>query len=396
MYKMRLNQKLPIAFFTILTYPFFHEKKATTPIDWKNVKNILVYNTVDILGDTIILLGFLRILKSNAPQAKITLCAKSFARDVYKNQSVYDEFFALSFDDSFLKKREVFKQLNETYYDVVINPRGDFRDIFFMYFLNSGRKISHTRTGGGYLLTDAIVPYYEKEYSHFLEDKAYLLENMGCKFSVEELFPRIFLTNNDKKFLKNYFYNLKIKNEFIVGIHPGASGPVKRWQYYGDLLKKIREQYKNVFFLIFGGSDEEEEIKKTISGLDDSCFKIIRENLENYIKIVGVCDCFLSNDSAAAHIAAAYGMPSIDIFTNNFPCMWKPANFKQKTVCIHRRLPCQLCYRTDKCKLGTYECRDSITAEEVFETFKKLVEDYGLENIEAKLLSFKRFEVCSI
>lgn len=385
MYKMRLNQKLIITFFTLLTYPFFHEKKATVPIDWKNVKNVLVYNTVDILGDTIILLGFLRILRSNAPQAKITVCAKSFARDVYKSQNVCDEFFDLSFNDSFSKKMKTFKQINKICYDVAINPRGDFRDIFFMYFVNAIRKISHTRTGGGYLLTDAIPAYYEKRYSHFLEDKAYFLKNIGCNFDSEELFPRIFLTDYDKEFLKKYFYNLKIENRFIVGIHPGASGYVKRWQQYGELLKKIRNKYDNVFFLIFGGPEEETEVKKTISGLDDDCFEVIRENLENYIRIVGICDCFLSNDSAAAHIAAAYGMPSIDILTNNFPCMWKPANFNHSTVCIHKRLPCQLCYRNDKCKLGTYECRDSITVEEVVKTFVKLVEDYGLEHIISKL-----------
>ena len=100
---------------------------------------------------------------------------------------------------------------------------------------------------------------------------------------------------------------------------------------------------------------------------------IVNESIENYIKLVGFCDWFISNDSGAAHIAAAYGIPTIDIFTNNLICWWGPYNYNDKTICIGKDLPCKPCYRSDKCKEKTLECNKSISVEEVFTEFADML-----------------------
>ena len=170
MQRMRMSQKIPIEVFSFFIKPFFHEKKIDKPINWKEVKNILVLDTIDLLGDMVMLLGFLRILRLNAPAARITVCARPFTYGVLKNLDLIDDFIGLSLKDSFAKKKEVLGILNKQLYDLAINPRGDFRDILYMYFVNAQRKISHTRTGGGFLLTDPLPADYSDPYSHAIED----------------------------------------------------------------------------------------------------------------------------------------------------------------------------------------------------------------------------------
>ena len=104
-------------------------------------------------------------------------------------------------------------------------------------------------------------------------------------------------------------------------MHPGASGKVREWLYYGELLKKIQEEYENIFFVIFSGPGDKVCVDNARRYLQRE-YIIVNESIENYIKLVGFCDCFISNDSGAAHIAAAYGIPTIDIFTNNLICWW--------------------------------------------------------------------------
>ena len=73
MQRMRMSQKIPIEVFSFFIKPFFHEKKIDKTINWKEVKNILILDTIDLLGDMVMLLGFLRILRLNAPAARITV-----------------------------------------------------------------------------------------------------------------------------------------------------------------------------------------------------------------------------------------------------------------------------------------------------------------------------------
>ena len=57
MQRMRMSQKIPIEVFSFFIKPFFHEKKIDKTINWKEVKNILILDTIDLLGDMVMLLG---------------------------------------------------------------------------------------------------------------------------------------------------------------------------------------------------------------------------------------------------------------------------------------------------------------------------------------------------
>lgn len=372
MYKLRPKQKFLIELFSLLIRPFLHVTKRNEKVELKKVKNILIVDTIDVLGDMVILLPFLRILKQNAPFAEITICARPLALAVFKEQDVLDKFIPCSFNDSLIYKRKIIKELNNNNYDMILNPGGDFRDILFMYFIKGKRKISHTRTGGEFLLTDPIPADYTNEFSHALEDRLYVLKQIGCTFKEGDKYPRIILNKFYKNYNEEFLLQHDLKDKLLIGIHPGASGIVREWPYYGELMNTIENTEKNLFFLVFAGPNDIENIKNIEKTYKGNNLLVIREKLENYISLVNVCDYFISNDSGAAHVAAAYGKPTIDIFTNNIPERWKPYNFNQSTICISHSLPCKPCYKRNKCKLGNYKCKYDITVEEVFEKYKLL------------------------
>lgn len=63
----------------LLLSAVYHTEKIDTPIDFKNVKKILVLDPTAI-GDTVMLIPFLKVLKQNFTNASITLVCQKHAK----------------------------------------------------------------------------------------------------------------------------------------------------------------------------------------------------------------------------------------------------------------------------------------------------------------------------
>ena len=50
---MRMSQKIPIEVFSFFIKPFFHEQRKDQPINWKEVKNILILDTIGRYGNVV-------------------------------------------------------------------------------------------------------------------------------------------------------------------------------------------------------------------------------------------------------------------------------------------------------------------------------------------------------
>jgi len=82
----------------------------------------------------------------------------------------------------------------------------------------------------------------------------------------------------------------------------------------------------------------------------------------------------ISNDSGPVHVASGVGAPVISIFGRKqkglSPVRWRPLG--DKAIAIHKDVGCIECLAHD-CKKG-FLCLKAISAEEVFEKAKNLLE----------------------
>lgn len=107
-------------------------------------------------------------------------------------------------------------------------------------------------------------------------------------------------------------------------LHPFASSPDKCWT-----LERFRElaRYLALWKLtpVFLAAPED----------DVSAFagnRVVQGSLENAKAVISKASLFVGNDSGPAHIAAAFGVPSVVLFAGSNPAIWGPWRTESEVV----------------------------------------------------------------
>jgi len=236
---------------------FIHEKKLKMPIDWKNAREILIidYNAI---GDIVMLIPFICAVKENAPSAKITLACRYLAEDVLSNQGLVDTFITSDrrwFSTRHHVLRDIFEaeltihKCRRISFDIILEPRGDLRDIYLMHFLKAKRKAGFTHTGGAYMMTDPVDA--DASITHIIDEKMYFLDRLGCKVDKNNCNPKLELSrwqivDNDVFITKN-----ELVNTLTIGIHPAASLGLKEWEGFAELIHCLHREVPTAKFVVF-------------------------------------------------------------------------------------------------------------------------------------------------
>lgn len=353
---------------------FIRTHKYDNPIDWSALKEIAILDPTAI-GDSIMLIPFLKIIRKNAPNASITLVCGRWAKDILEDQGLVDRFILLNNVKALMSVKLFFKnvkeilatlrEINRFKYDIALEPRGDLRYIFFMHFITSDRKASYNYTGGENMLTDVITP--SNDVNHLINDKIYLLEQLGCDTEGEMNSPRLLLTEEQKSANMRFMVENRLEERYIIGIHPGASMKARQWNKFDELILLLGKKHKNCALIIFEAPNEYDTVAPLVNKAK-SCniwFAIIKESLKRYVGLMDICDHVICNDSSAGHIAAALGIPVTVIYGPAVPESVRPLGVNTINNISHH-VECKPCI-SNTCLRGTYECLNLVTAEEVLE-----------------------------
>ena len=341
--KIKKLQKVDKAFKSIYLFP--KNKKRREPIVNAPVNRILIIASM-MIGDTIMLIPALRVLKKKFPDARISLLCEPVVQIILADQRLADDFYIIK--TPWLHKNDGKKQLyqiwqsireaNTTKYDIAIDFRGDWRNIFLMNFIKARRKISFNYSGGEYMLTD-IVPSPDKSVKHYIDEWLYLLEYLGCKAAPEDKYPILNLTKDSEKILQAFIAENNLQSKFIIGIHPGASVAARKWdeKKYADLIINIAKTQPESVFVLFEGPGERNTVEQIKAYLNKMSINplVVNVNLKKYIILMRVCDLIICNDSGAGHIAGALNKPSVILFGKADPETVKPYNKNQVRLISH-------------------------------------------------------------
>jgi ADP-heptose:LPS heptosyltransferase len=111
-----------------------------------------------------------------------------------------------------------------------------------------------------------------------------------------------------------------------VIVHPFASAPGKTWpaDRFATLARWLRDDLKLPVTLVGAQTDDFSPFKE---------FEILRgAEFDRLKRVLQSSSLFIGNDSGPAHMAAAFGLPSVILFGVTDPLVWAPWRTRSETV----------------------------------------------------------------
>ncbi|MFQ5456533.1 MAG: glycosyltransferase family 9 protein [Nitrospirota bacterium] len=268
---------------------------------------------------------------------------------------------------------KIVNYLKRKRFDVAIDLRGDYRNIFFFTYLIGARcRISFNKTGGSYFLTHSL------EYipSHHELDKNFRIAQLfGIKKS-DDYRIKIPISKDDYDKVNYLLENLGIKeNDILIALHPGSK-QIQRWraERFGELGDRLIEMYKAKVLLtgVLTDKDLEVTITKKIKGnLTSLIGKTSLKELTALMKRINLLIC---NDTGVLHLASFMNTPTIALFGPTDPEVYSHRNI---TV-IRKILPCVPC-NIEKCKIKNQKpgvCMDELIVDDIFRKIHTLLSNF--------------------
>lgn len=276
------------------------------------------------VGDAVMSLPALRVIRGRFPQAEITIQARPSVADLYAREHFADSIMlygAARGAHGFAAKWRAAQEIRRERFDCAILLPNSFDSALIPWLAGVPRRIGYSRDGRGFLLTDRIrpplrgeMPRHERYYYLELLRRAGLLDSLldGGPIALDG-------AGEAREQGLRRFEALGV-GEPVIGVSPGAAyGNAKRWlpERFAEAAVAIAS-VKRAAVAVFGSRDEKNicaEVEAAVTAAGCKALNLAgTTTLARFIEFAAACILFLTNDSGAMHIAYALGVPSVTVF----------------------------------------------------------------------------------
>jgi lipopolysaccharide heptosyltransferase II len=173
----------------------------------------------------------------------------------------------------------------------------------------------------------------------------------------------VFLSDAERAWAKEYLSSKGVfLNQPIVGFHPGATWPNKRWpaQKFGEVAKHLLRE--GIQIVITQGPNEREfaeAVAHSAGGASRQLIVLDVLNLRQLAAALAQLSVYVANDCGAMHLAVAVGTKTLGIFGPSQPEIWFPYPQGNGHLALVEPVDCRPCHK-DYCPLGTLACLENL------------------------------------
>lgn len=340
-------------------------------------EKILVFHTA-FLGDVILNLPMVQILKREYPNAEIDVAAIPNAAQVLQNHPAIHR--VIEYDKRGSQKGiagmvRLIGMLRQNRYDLAIVSHRSMRSALIVAAAGIPRRVCFSKSAGRWFFTD-VVTY--RPSLHEVERNISLLRPLNIIPQKKEL-PSVYLSDEDIVAVDLAMQRHGIdSSQRFIGIAPGSAWATKRWppEHFAVLVKKIAE--RNWLPLLIGGAGDRELCASIVQMSQTKSVRNLAGELTvlQSAELLRRCAMMISNDSAPVHLAVAVRTPVIAIFGPTVPAFgFGPYGDSDRVVQIEG-LQCRPCsiHGGDVCPIGTFECMRELTAEVIMANIDQIVQ----------------------
>lgn len=309
--------------------------RCNQSIDLTQVKRVLILRP-DEIGDLVLTTPFLREFRRLLPDAWITLVVNPVTYNLveqypYVNQIlVYDQRVSRRCRPFILPIRALVLahcQLRSQRFDLALLPRWDtdaYYSAFLLYFSGAPWRLGFSeqvterkrRFNRGFdrLLSHAL---NDRNPKHEVERSLNLVRYLGGRPQDDHL--ELWLSSEDEAFAEHMFGSGYLPSSPLVAFGVGASAAQRRWpiENFVTLGAWLKQCYlANI--VVVGGRSEQELGRQLAHALGNDVIDMTgRATLRQTAALLTHCHLYVGNDAGPMHLAAAAGIPVVEI--SSFP-----------------------------------------------------------------------------
>jgi heptosyltransferase-2 len=344
----------------------------------EKIEKILVIR-LSSLGDVILTTPVLRTLKDRFPQSDIYFLTKARYGDVLKADPRISSLIELDAEGKhkgFSGFMRLVSELRLKDFDLLVDLHANLRSFLLRHLVKSRIKLKYNSQR----LLRFMMVHFKSATSRVLHTVDSYLEVLGkIDVQAQDKQPRIFLSPEGVSLSEHFLLERGVvKDDIIVGVHPGAKWQTKRWDEskFNLVCKEVIRKF-NCKVLLFGDSGEEKLVENVKEGLPkEGVLEATGLPLGRMMSLIKRCDCLITNDSGPMHVASALQVPVVAIFGPTHPRLgFAPVGSENAVLCAHVECsPCSL-HGEKKCSKKSRFCMDLIEPGMVVEAVEGLLKE---------------------
>ena len=357
-------------------------------------KHILVIR-LDLIGDLVLSLPLVRLLKRTYPEAEIDLLALPSSAKVVASDPDLSEI--IPYDPNIWRRPQALLQahhwrdakallqhLDDRHYDLAVSVFGPWAAILAV-LSRAKRCIGFGREGYPGLMTDNVPGRHWDEHDH-LHEVDYCLQlarTAGATTHANDRFPRLYVDPQARQEVEALLLKEGAQpGKTLIACHVSSNnGQSKRWPipYWAMLIDRLIKE-ADATVVLTGAPNDLPLIEQITRRLHTSPLNLAgKTSLTQLAALLQRSDLLITGDSGPMHIAGAVGTPLIAIHGPTDPALSGPVS-THATV-LRSDIWCSPCYKTKgpaDCRFYTTQCMKDITPNRVFTVVRDMLQQHTL------------------
>jgi heptosyltransferase-3 len=340
---------------------------------------ILLIQLGDI-GDVILTLPTIKALRDNYPMSRIGVCVRDKAAEIIADCSWADDVIIVRKDRKPLKEKisdqlHWLRKLRAYRFDLAVDLRTGTRGAIIAGVSGAGTRIGRFAEDGrlwrNRIFTHLVVPPDER-MQYAVEHNLNILSPL--KLTVADNSLHLTVPSYRKQAVAQLFSRENIPlDRPLLAFHPFSLWKYKEWPVHScvELIDTIQKKY-DLTILITGSPDERERAERVVERCRITPFNLAgKTSIGELAAVLSACRGFIGVDTAALHLAAAVGIPTLGIFGPSPTVCWAPRGSQHAVVL--KEMPCVPCREKGCGNTEISRCLDELTVAEMQEKLNRFL-----------------------
>jgi len=321
------------------------------------VRNNILFITLSNIGDAILTLPVLDILKDRYPDSKITVVCSERSKAVFIDNPLFGKVIVYKKSSGLKEKLKLVKSLREEYFDFII----DLRNSAFPFFLRGRKKTTPF---------DHIL----KKNTHIKDWHIAKLRNIIKNVNFNCKRQSFHIKEDSHSFINNKLSHFGLKEGSFVIIAAGARSFLKRWDKdkYLDLGYRIINEL-NLDIVLIGDNNDKAVCDYLQNNLKSRIFNLVGQtNFNQIAALFSKGKLVIANDSGILHLASYLDIPVLGLYGPSDEKKYGP--WSRVCVVVRKKLDCAPCEKAH-CKFKEVKCLTQLDTDFVFSKLQNLINE---------------------